>query len=56
MLDAQQYTYRRPGSPTCGSTIPEPENQRANRQRRGSKGGRPAGFGTTIYMRVTRVE
>lgn len=25
-------------------TIPEPKNQRANRQRRGSKGGRPAGF------------
>jgi hypothetical protein len=25
-------------------TIPEPKNQRANRQSRGSKGGRPAGF------------
>jgi hypothetical protein len=25
-------------------TIPEPKNQRANRQARGSKGGRPVGF------------
>lgn len=25
-------------------TIPEPKDKRANRKRRGSKGGRPAGF------------
>ncbi|MFF4054149.1 IS5 family transposase [Streptomyces chartreusis] len=37
-------------------TIPEPKNQRANRQRRGSKGGRPAGFDTTIYKRRNEVE
>lgn len=36
-------------------TIPEPKNQRANRQRRGSKGGRPAGF-ETIYKRRNEVE
>ncbi|WP_184735641.1 IS5 family transposase [Streptomyces netropsis] len=37
-------------------TIPEPKNQRANRQRRGSKGGRPAGFNKTIYKRRNEVE
>ncbi|MFJ4525556.1 IS5 family transposase [Streptomyces sp. NPDC088810] len=37
-------------------TIPEPKNQRANRQRRGSKGGRPAGFDKTIYKRRSEVE
>lgn len=37
-------------------TIPEPKNQRANRQRRSSKGGRPAGFGKTIYRRRNEVE
>lgn len=37
-------------------TIPEPKNQRANRQRRGSKGGRPAGFDKTIYKRRNEVE
>ncbi len=36
--------------------IPEPKNQRANRQRRGSKGGRPAGFDKTIYERRNEVE
>lgn len=29
-------------------TIPEPENQRANRRRRGSAGGRPVGFPATV--------
>jgi transposase len=37
-------------------TIPEPKNQRANRQSRGSKGGRPAGFDKTIYKRRNEVE
>ncbi|GAP45848.1 transposase IS4 protein [Streptomyces azureus] len=37
-------------------TIPEPKNQRANRHRRGSKGGRPAGFDKTIYKRRNEVE
>ncbi|MCC3773343.1 IS5 family transposase [Streptomyces sp. UNOB3_S3] len=37
-------------------TIPEPKNQRANRQRRGSKGGRPAGFDRTICKRRKEVE
>jgi transposase len=37
-------------------TIPEPKNQRANRQRRGSKGGRPAGFDKAIYRRRNEVE
>ncbi|MFG2832988.1 IS5 family transposase [Streptomyces sp. NPDC048434] len=36
-------------------TIPEPKNQQANRQRRGSKGGRPAGFDKTIYKRRSEV-
>ncbi|MFE6887310.1 IS5 family transposase [Streptomyces sp. NPDC057694] len=37
-------------------TIPEPKNQRANRQARGSRGGRPAGFDKTIYKRRNEVE
>jgi transposase len=37
-------------------TIAEPKNQRANRQRRGSKGGRPAGFDKTISKRRNEVE
>ncbi|MEU8550056.1 transposase [Streptomyces roseoverticillatus] len=37
-------------------TIPEPENQRANRQRRGNRGGRPAGFDKTSYKRRNEVE
>ncbi|MFH8534959.1 IS5 family transposase [Streptomyces tendae] len=37
-------------------TIPEPKNQRANRQSRGSRGGRPAGFDKTIYKRRNEVE
>ncbi|OAR21848.1 transposase [Streptomyces sp. ERV7] len=37
-------------------TIPEPRNQRDNRQRRGSKGGRPTSFDTTIYKRRNEVE
>lgn len=37
-------------------TILEPKNQRANRKRRGSKGGRPAGFDKTIYKRRNEVE
>ncbi|WP_190023216.1 IS5 family transposase [Streptomyces hiroshimensis] len=37
-------------------TIPEPSNQRANRKRRGSKGGRPAGFDKTVYKRRNEVE
>ncbi|MBO0657107.1 IS5 family transposase [Streptomyces triculaminicus] len=37
-------------------TIPERKDQRANRQRRGSAGGRPAGFDKTIYKRRNEVE
>lgn len=37
-------------------TIPEPKDQRANRKRRGSKGGRPAGFDSEIYKRRNEVE
>lgn len=40
----------------CKHTIPEPRNQRANRQRRGSRGGRPAAFDKTIYKRRNEVE
>ncbi|MFF9727531.1 IS5 family transposase [Streptomyces gardneri] len=37
-------------------TLPEPRDQRANRQRRGSQGGRPTGFDKTIYRRRNEVE
>ncbi len=37
-------------------TIPEPKDQRANRKRRGSKGGRPTGFNSEIYKRRNEVE
>ncbi|WP_406506562.1 IS5 family transposase [Streptomyces sp. NBC_01602] len=37
-------------------TIPEPKDQRANRKRRGSQGGRPTGFDKTIYKRRNEVE
>ncbi|GAP45846.1 transposase [Streptomyces azureus] len=37
-------------------TIPKPNNQRANRKRRGSQGGWPAGFDKTIYKRRNEVE
>ncbi|WP_405401266.1 transposase [Streptomyces sp. NBC_01104] len=35
---------------------PEPRDQRANRQRRGTQGGRPTGFDKTIYQRRKEVE
>ncbi|ARF53338.1 IS5 family transposase [Streptomyces gilvosporeus] len=37
-------------------TIPERRDQRANRQRRGSRGGRPAGFDRALYTRRNEVE
>lgn len=37
-------------------TIPEPRDQRANRRRRGGKGGRPTGFDRAIYRRRNEVE
>jgi transposase len=37
-------------------TIPEPKDQRANRKRRGSNGGRPAGFDKEMYKRRNEVE
>ena len=37
-------------------TIPEARDQRANRRRRGSQGGRPTGFDKTIYRRRNEVE
>lgn len=36
--------------------IPEKRDQRANRRRRGSKGGRPTGFDWAIYRRRNEVE
>ncbi len=37
-------------------TFPEPNDQRAHRERRGSKGGRPAGFDKTIHKRGKKAE
>ncbi|MER7309601.1 transposase [Streptomyces griseoluteus] len=37
-------------------TIPEPKDQRANRKRRGSKGGRPTSFDSEIHQRCNEVE
>ncbi|WP_107064068.1 IS5 family transposase [Streptomyces sp. NRRL F-5635] len=37
-------------------TIPEPKDQRANRRRKGSTGGRPAGFDRDRYRRRNEVE
>ncbi|MEU6290229.1 IS5 family transposase [Streptomyces sp. NPDC046988] len=37
-------------------TIPEPKDQRANRRRRGSAGGRPTGFDRDHYRRRNEVE
>lgn len=37
-------------------TIPEPENQRADRRRHDSAGGRPAGFDKEKYRRRNEVE
>ncbi|RLU83596.1 IS5/IS1182 family transposase [Streptomyces griseocarneus] len=37
-------------------TIPERKDQRANRKRRGSAGGRPTGFDPTMYKRRNEVE
>lgn len=37
-------------------TILEPKDQRANRKRCGSKGGRPTGFDSEIYKRRSEVE
>lgn len=48
----RRYLRRR----QIGHTIPEPENQRANRQRRGSAGGRPTGFDAARYTRGNEVE
>lgn len=37
-------------------TIPEPDNQRDNRRRRGRAGGRPTGFDAVRYARRNEVE
>lgn len=37
-------------------TIPEPRDQRADRRRRGSQGGRPTRFDEAIYRRRNEVE
>ncbi|MEV5177538.1 transposase, partial [Streptomyces flaveolus] len=37
-------------------TIPEPRDQRAHRQNRGSKGGRPAAFDRARYARRNEIE
>ncbi|AJC54222.1 transposase B [Streptomyces sp. 769] len=36
--------------------LPEPRNQRADRQHRGSQGGRPTGFDKSLYKRRNEVE
>jgi transposase len=38
------------------ATIPEPTDQRANRQRRGSRGGRPPAFDPDVYKGRNTVE
>jgi transposase len=38
------------------ATIPEPGDQRANRHRRGSRGGRPPAFDPSIYKKRNTVE
>jgi transposase len=48
----RRYLHRR----QIKHTVPEPKNQRANRKRRGSEGGRPAGFDKTIYKLRNEVE
>ncbi|MGV4988531.1 IS5 family transposase [Streptomyces sp. NRAIS4] len=48
----RQYLRRR----QIKHTIPERRDQRANRRRRGSVGGRPTGFDKTIYKRRNEVE
>jgi len=40
----------------CAATIPEPTDQRANRQRRGSRGGRPPAFDPDVYKGRNTVE
>jgi hypothetical protein len=45
-----RWLRRRPAQ----ATIPGPGSQRANRHRRGSKGGRPVGFDKTTYKRRKR--
>ncbi|GGU93708.1 IS5 family transposase [Streptomyces filipinensis] len=37
-------------------TVPERQDQRANRQRRGNRGGRPTGFDRARYARRNEVE
>jgi transposase len=37
-------------------TVPEPKDQRANRRRRGSQGGRPTGFDKEKYKRRNEAE
>ncbi|MER6129251.1 IS5 family transposase [Streptomyces sp. NPDC001795] len=48
----RRYLRRR----QIGHTIPEPENQRANRQRRGSAGGRPTSLDAARCTRRNEVE
>ena len=50
---ANRVLLRRRG---IAHTIPEPRDQRANRQRRGSRGGRPVGFDKARYKRRNVVE
>ncbi|GAB1692703.1 hypothetical protein KRM28CT15_45060 [Krasilnikovia sp. M28-CT-15] len=38
------------------ATIPEPNDQIANRKRRGSRGGRPPAFDPAVYRRRNQVE
>lgn len=49
---ARRYLRRR----QIKHTVPEPKGQHANRQRRGSQGGRPAGFDKEMHRRRNEVE
>lgn len=43
-------------APDLKPAVPEPKDQRANRKRRGSKGGRPTGLDSEIHKRRCEVE
>ncbi|GGX74920.1 hypothetical protein GCM10010510_19350 [Streptomyces anandii JCM 4720] len=45
-----------PQPPAQTHTIAEPKDQRANRRRRGIRGGRPVGFDKELYKRRNEVE
>ena len=44
------------GARGIGHTIAEPDDQKANRRRKGSAGGRPVGFDAARYARRNAIE